>query len=283
MNVNFIKRIFYSILFALLLISCNFTAPLIQHTPPLATVATHTNKGELITAGYYKTANDIRNFGTNDSSRKGYYQKVNGLQVQSSYAINNSVALSSSYMYSKETNGFVLPSGRDSGLFNYKRNLGELGISFYNPLSPNSKWYSSIGMGIGYGNNKTTENRNSTITPTNFYNHDIYKIYFQPSFYNVTQNGHLVLGVKVSMIQFKNVKTSYTAEQRSRKRLFALNSSSNLLADFYCEYIYYIKTLPWLGVQTQFLFSTDLSKKLSYNHNNINAGVGLCIRLRGKS
>jgi hypothetical protein len=161
--------------------------------------------------------------------------------------------------------------------------LGELGISFYNPISANSQWYSSIGFGIGYGNNKTTENRNNNITSNSFYNHDIFKVYIQPSIYTISENNHLILGVKVSMIQFKNVKTSYSLEQRSRKRLFALNSSSNLLADFYCQYIYYIKTLPWIGVQTQFLFSTDLSKKLSYNHNNVNMGVGLCIKLKGKS
>jgi hypothetical protein len=210
MKINFIKRVLYCSFFALILTSCNFTAPLIQHTPPLASIASHTNKGELITAGYYKTAHDIRNFGTNDSSRKGYYQKVNGLQAQSSYAITNSIALSSSYMYSKESNGFVVPTGKDSGIFNYRRNLGELGISFYNPISANSQWYSSIGFGIGYGNNKTTENRNNNITSNSFYNHDIFKVYIQPSIYTISENNHLILGVKVSMIQFKNVKTSYS-------------------------------------------------------------------------
>jgi hypothetical protein len=272
----------YFFILSLIIHSCKIAAPLVQHTPTLANMATHTKEKELVGSVSYSTGKDFRNglFSSNNDS--AYNQAISGIQIQSSYSIKSNIALFANYMSSNEENktSYVLPPNNK---YNYKRNRAEIGISFFNKMDDSKKFYSSIGIGFGLGKSEANEYLNAAILPNYFYNHNIISAYLQPTLYWVLTQLHIAIGMKMSFINFNNVITNYTSIEKTTRKLFTENSSNNFTVDYSLKFAYFLKQFPAIGLQYQAMLTSDLSRKFQSNHNGLNMGVGLCFKINAKN
>ena len=256
--------------------SCE-TASFIQHTPTLANTGQHTEKGELhgnlLYSSGSSTTNNISVSGSNDEP----YEQVNGIQAKGSYSISNSLAIQSSYMHSSEKGGSI-NSNQKNIVYNYNRNITEAGLAFYENLNSNNSLFIEIGTGMGLGNNKATEVSSALVPGGRFYNHNIFKLYVQPSLYYVSKNFCVSVGGKLSHINFNDILTNYTTAERQNRSITTDNKLTTTTLDFFTKFDAFLTKLPWLGFNFQVLNSSDLGRKFNTNQNDNNIGFGLSFR-----
>jgi hypothetical protein len=269
------RTVFLFLLPVVLLASCE-TAEFIQHTPTLANTGQHTTKDQLHSKLLYTTGNSSSNDGGN-SNENNPYESVNGIQAQVSYSISNSLALQSSFMHSSERGGSE-KAGQKKIVYRYNRNITEGGLAFYDNLNIQKTVFIELAGGAGVGTFKATEAISLTTPGGRFYNNNIFKLYLQPSLYYVSENICISGGAKFSAVNFNNITSNYTDEERIKRSITTGNSLHTTTADLFLKTDIFLSKLPWLGLHLQILHSTDLNKKFNYNQNDRNAGIGLSFR-----
>lgn len=265
------------------LASCN-TVKFIQHTPTLANTGQHTARNQLHGKLLYSSGNssanssDINGLGDNNES-------IHGLQAQASYSISNSLALQSSFMHSSEKGASLrnsLTSRPEKIDYNYKRNITEGGLAYYKNLNAKKSFFIELAVGTGFGSYKATE-ANSVIVPGGrFYDHNVFKLYFQPSVYYASSNIVVSVGGKFSSINFNNIKTNYTSQEREARSITTDNKLNISTFDFFMKADFYPAKLPRVGLNLQMLTTTDLQPNYYLNQNDFNVGIGLSFRLNTK-
>ena len=270
------KLLIPAVMFCILQTSCE-TSTFIQHTPTLANTGMHTGKGEFTGNLYYSTGSSSSNSYENGSGASPY-QSVNGIQAQGSFSLFPSFALQAAYMSSDEKGGSK-ENGNKTIVYTYKRNITETGLAYFHAISKDKSFFMELGAGMGFGKYDAKEN-NSTLAPGGrYYNHDVTKFYFQPSFYFLSTNIHLSSGLKFSAISFKNITTDYTLQERESRLLPKYNSYNSATLDFFFKAEFFLNNLPQVGITTQALFSGELGNSYSGYLNDNNYGIGLRFRL----
>ncbi len=278
-----IKFAFYILILSAYCVSCRVVAPLVQHTPTLVNMASHTKANELLGSILYSTGKDFRNgIFTNNNNDSTYSQTVKGIQLQSSFSLKNNIAIFANYMNSAEENktSYIIPPNNK---YTYKRNKLEIGVSFFNNMKDNKKFFSSLGVGIGLGKNNVNEFINTTTTPQNFYKHNILSAHLQPSLYWILLNLHIAIGMRLSYINFNNLITNYTDIEKNKRKLFEGNCSNNFTIDYAAKLEYFLSQFPNVGLQYKLMITSDISRNFFSNYNGVNMGVGLCFKIDGKS
>jgi hypothetical protein len=266
----------YLLAVALILSSCE-TAEFIQHTPTLANTGQHTGKDQLHGKILYSTGSSTSNSGDNTSGNNPY-ESVNGIQAQGSYSFSSKFAFHASYMHSSEKGGSE-NNGQKTIVYNYKRNITEAGLAFFDNIDKDNSFFVEVAAGTGFGKFKTTEVSSLLVPGGRFYDHNVFKLYIQPSLYYASRNLGILAGTKFSSINFGNISTSYSSLERSNRSITTGSSLNTTTLDFFMKTDVYLNQLPWLGFNAQFLYSSDLKKRFNYNQNDWNMGVGLSFRL----
>lgn len=265
-----------SVILLLALSSCE-TASFIQHTPTLANTGQHTGKNQLHGKLLYSTGSSTSNSSDN-SSNTNPYESINGIQAQGSYSISSQLALQSSYMHSSEKGGSE-GNGQTSIVYRYKRNVTEAGIAFFENLDKKNTFFAELAAGTGFGKFNATEVSSLQAPGGRFYNHNVFKLYFQPSIYYASPNLCMGFGLKFASIRFDRIQTDYTNTERETRDITTNSSLRATTIDLFLKTDVFLNSLPWLGFNAQFLYSTDQKKSFNYNQNDWNAGIGLSIRL----
>lgn len=253
--------------------SCT-TASFIQHTPTLANTGQHTGKDQFTGRALYSTGTSTTSSNKNTQGASPY-QSVNGVQLQGSYSVSKSLAIQSSFMHSAEKGGSET-GGSKTIVYNYNRNIAEFGLAYFNSISGSENFYGEVGVGAGIGSYKATENPSGLAPGGRFYNHNVSKIYIQPSIYYVSPNVHIAGGLKFSFLSFTSIKSDYSSDERITRSLPTGDKLSTNTLDYFVKAEFFTNNVPWLGISTQMLFSTDLQRKFNSRQNDNNYGVGLC-------
>jgi hypothetical protein len=269
------RTVLFFLLTLYILSSCT-TAEFIQHTPTLANTGQHTDKGQFTGRALYSTGSSTSNSVDNDQGPSPY-ESVNGFQAQGSYAVSKSLAIQSSFMHSGEKGGSE-DGGTKTIVYNYDRNITEAGLAYFSPISKNKDLFVELGAGTGFGSYKATENASVLVPGGRFYNHNVLKVYLQPSIYYVSKNVQVSGGFKFSIIRFNDIVSDYSPAERETRALPANNNLSTNTLDFFAKADFFTNKLPWLGLHVQLLTSTDLKKQFNTNQNDNNMGLGLCFK-----
>lgn len=272
------RKIFYLAAAILSLVFCSCeTAEFIQHTPTLTNTGQHTGKGQLHGRMLYSTASSSQNSASN-SSGSSPYEKINGIQAQGSYSFASKFAVQASYMHSSEKGGSV-NNGLRNIVFNYNRNIAETGFSFFDNIDKRNSAFVEFAAGAGFGKYNATEPDPAIAPGGGYYNHNVFKLYFQPSLYYASENFCTTLGIRYTSLGFNKITTNYSDDQRKSRSLTTASSIHTNTTDLFLKTDFYLSDLPWLGFTAQFQYCTDLEKKLSTNINDWNAGLGFFFRL----
>lgn len=255
--------------------SCT-TAEFIQHTPTLANTGQHTDKDQFTGKLLYSTGSSSSN-SIVSSSGPSPYEKVRGIQTQGSYSVSNALAVQASYMHGNEEGG-TEESNKKSVVYKYNRNITEAGLAWYKNLDQEKKFFIEIGTGTGFGRFKTTEVTSVIAPGGRFYDHSVLKLYLQPSVYYVTKNFCFSSGFKLAHINFNNIETNYSDLERTNRSITTEDKLSTTTLDYFVKGDAFLSELPWIGVNFQFLRSSDLGKKFNLNQTDSNFGIGLCFR-----
>ena len=260
---------------SLLLASCD-TARFIQHTPTLANTGQHTDEGQLHGKVLYSSGSSSVN-SVDLNSTDNPYQLIQGLQLQGSYSFRKKMAFQLSHMYSAEKGGSDI-SGQKTVIYRYKRNVTEAGISFFDNIDPQQHLFVELAGGLGFGKYNATEISSLLAPGGRFYDHNVFKVYLQPAMYATSKNFGLALGFKFSSVNFGNISTNYSSDERTDRFITTASSLHTTTMDYFMKGNLFLNKLPWLGLNAEFLWSTDLGKNFSGAQNDWNTGIGLAFR-----
>jgi hypothetical protein len=255
--------------------SCT-TAEFIQHTPTLANSGQHTDKnqfsGNLLYSSGSSTSNSIVN-----NPGPSPYEKVRGVQAQGSYSLSTSLVVQASYMHSDEEGGSI-NANQKNFVYDYSRNIAEGGLAYYKNLNQQRNTFIEIAAGSGLGSFKTTEANSILVPGGRYYNHQVLKLYLQPSVYYTSNNFCVSVGFKYAYINFNDIKTNYSDIERTNRSITTDDHLSTSTLDFFTKADVFLTKLPWLGLSLQFLRSKDLGKKFYLNQTDSNFGIGVRFR-----
>ncbi|MBN8686291.1 MAG: hypothetical protein J0M10_04715 [Chitinophagales bacterium] len=269
------KQFLPAVLLVSFFTSCT-TANFIQHTPSLVQSGTHTEKGEFTGRALYSTGSSSSNTVEN-STGASPYQQVRGFQAQGSYAVDDHFAVQGSFMHSGEKGGST-ENGVKSIVYDYNRNVAEAGLAFYQALGDKSNFYFELGGGAGLGSYKAKELSSLLVPGGRYYDHSVFKLYVQPSFYFISPNVHVQTGFKFASVNFNNIKSNYTSLEKQSRDLTLEPKLNTTVIDFFFRTDIYLPGLPWLGFSGQTQVSSELQKKFNTNINDNNYGIGVCFR-----
>ncbi len=270
------RFILFSVVVVCTFSSCEI-AEFIQHTPTLANTGQHTGKDQLHGKVLYSTGSSTSNSG-NTIDGTNPYESVNGIQGQGSYSFHSKFAFHASFMHSSEKGGSET-NGQKNIVYNYKRNITETGFTFFDDLNKANSLFFELAAGTGFGKFNASEVSSILAPDGRFYNHNVFKLYLQPSFYYASRNLCMAAGTKFSAIKFSSISTNYTSNERTTRSINNGTSLQTNTLDFFMKTDVYLNQIPWLGFNVQFLYSSDIKKKFNYNQNDWNTGIGLSFRL----
>jgi len=241
----------------ILLASCR--SPRYAYSPSAHNVPVLAKKGDSKLGVLYSTspADDV----IDDRSR--------GIDAQGAVAITDHFAIQGNYFYRWEkTRG-----GDDSATVRYIRNMGEFGIGYYIPLTPKKNIIFQLFGGGGIGKYSFTDNSKNGF---NYHDADITKIYLQPAFiFRSPGSFSTSLSMRTSMIQFRNIKTSYSSNLLSDYRLDSLSDRAKWFFEPAFTGSFGFKGLPGFRIEFQAGLSLLLThnRYIDYRYSNFSIGT----------
>jgi hypothetical protein len=276
------RSIFYLIL---LLLSYSCKTPRYIYSPSAPNNPYFTEKDQTKLSGYYSAGGD-------NNSLSG--EKNNGFDLQAAYSIADHWALTVSYFNRREKDIFPYRGHNffDSSAVNYQRNLTEIGGGYFMMLSPSNASYFRNGTaitfniygGVGFGKFSIRDVGKDTagLTYSRYHNANVIKWFVQPSFNFITGKYFLFSLIdKISFIHYKNISTSYTADELN---YFELNRLSGKTVTFFEPSFNMQIGIPepdWLKIDGGFTFTSGLGLKGAPNLKSrcFNASIGLTFNL----
>ena len=251
-------------LFILIIIAASCSTPRYAYSPSAHNVPVLIKKGDSKLGAVYST-----NF-TGEEKIDGELvdNRSRGVDVHGAVAITDHFAIQASYFYRWEkTNG-----GNDSATIRYNRNLGEFGIGYYVPMTPKKNVIFQLFGGGGIGKFSFTDN---SIYGYNFHQADITKIYLQPAFIFKSHGSFASsISLRSSILQFRNIKTSYSASQLADYNLDSLNNRAKWFFEPAFTGSFGFKGVPGFRIEFQGGLSFLASRKyMDYRIVNFSLGA----------
>lgn len=264
-------------LLPLLLFSACTTAEFIQHTPTLANTGMHRDKGDFAGRFFYSTGSASINSSSN-SSGPSPYDALNGLQAQGSVAAGRQIALQVSHMYSREKGGST-ENGNHRIVYNYRRNITEAGLAWFYPFGPKKDFFMEIAGGTGLGRYTSSEVASLQLPGGRFYNHNVFKLYFQPTVYFRSRHFNAGAGMKFARQSFGAISTNYSSDEKAAREILDVSRLNTGTTEVFFRLEWFPKGLEWLGISAHAQQGGETSQKMGGNINDSNFGLGLCFRL----
>lgn len=237
-----------------------------MYSPSAHNVPVLVNKGDSKVGAVYST-----NFtGEERIDGETFDNRSRGVDVHGAVAITSHFAIQASYFYRWEkTTG-----GSDSTTVRYNRNLGELGIGYYLPMTPKKNVIFQLFAGGGIGKFSFTDQ-----STNGFYFHDanITKIYLQPAFiFKTPASFTSSISLRTSILQFRNISSNYSAGQLSDYNLDSLNNRAKLFFEPAFTGSFGFKNLPGFRIEFQGGVSFLASRKY-FDYRMANFSIGTWI------
>jgi hypothetical protein len=246
--------------------SCN--TPRYIYSPSAHNVPVLTKKGDSKIGAVYST--NLTGEETRDG--KAIDNRSRGIDAHGAVAITDNWAIQASHFYRWEKS----TGGPDSLTLKYQRNLTEIGIGYYMPLNEKKNVFFQIFVGGGIGKFSFSDRDKSGY---NFHEANITKIYLQPAML-FRSKGSLTNAVSVrgSIINYRNIKTSYTASQLEDYNLDNLNNRAKVFIEPAYTGSFGFKNVPGLRFEFQAGLSFLMARSyVDYRIINFSAGTWLDI------
>jgi hypothetical protein len=248
---------------AIIVIAVSCSTPRYVYSPSAHNVPVLTKKGDSKLGAVYSTnlAGEEKRDGNLIDNRS------RGVDIQGAVAITDHFAVQASYFYRWEkTTG-----GSDSTTIRYNRNLGEIGIGYYIPLTNKSNVIFQLFGGAGLGKFSFTDNAKSGF---NFHEAGITKIYLQPAFLFRSKGSFTSsISLRSSIIQYRNIKTSYSASQLNDYNLDSLGNRAKIFFEPAFTGSFGFKNIPAFRIEFQGGLSFLASRKY-FDYRIVNFSVG---------
>ncbi len=269
------------IIFLLAGILCFFasctTAEFIQHTPTLVHSGMHTDKNQFTGRALYSSGSSTNN-SVDNSTGPSPYQSLNGVQAQGSYSVAPNLAVTGSFMYSGEKGGSEENQVKTL-VYDYKRNVTEAGLAFFQPFSDRKNFFFEAAAGTGFGKYRATE-QNSTLVPGGrFYDNNVFKLWLQPSFYFISPYVHISTGVKIASIHINSIQTNYTLTERETREITTAPKLRTTTTDWFFRTEIFIPGAEWIGFSAITQQTVDSKRRFNSNINDSNYGLGIVLKL----
>jgi hypothetical protein len=223
------------------------------------------------------------NYSTNADSRSTNNQytrnRSNGIDVQGAYAITNHVGVQASYFTRTERTVSNQDNDNyfDSSVIRYNRNLFEFGAGYFTPIDDKGKVFFQVFGGLGFGKFKFTDNGKDQSQSIYSRHHDanIMKYYIEPS---ITFKPKPViaasLSARFSIVNFKNINTDYTIDEKKELKLDSLNRYASVFFEPSFVNSYGFNKLPGLRIEYQLGLSMLASRQIM-DYRRFNFSIGL--------
>jgi len=256
------KGLSYLLIFMMLIVSsCNI--PRYAYSPAAHNVPVLTKKGDSKIGAVYST-NAV---GQEEKDGAKIDNRTRGYDLHGAVAITNGFAIQAGHMYRWEkTEG-----GPDTVNIRYKRNLTEIGLGYYLPLSDQKNIFFQVFGGAGLGKFSFTD---ADKTSSNYHQANITKVYLQPAILFKSKGSFTTsVALRFSGINYSKIKTSYTASQLSDHHLDDLGGRSKWFFEPATVSSFGFKGLPGLRFEVQgglsFLMAKDY---IDYRKSNFSIG-----------
>jgi len=269
------KTIIALLLLAFSFSLCSCYTPRYVYSPSAHNVPVLLKKGDSKIAANY-SANLAGNNQKSNVSTKG---TSSGYDLQSAYAVTNHFALQLNYYHRKERNAGDFDAGyNDSVVLNYKRNLTEIGVGYFHVLNKNAMV--QVFGGVGFGQSSFTDNGRdqNNVYRSKYHSMDVTKIFIQPALSVKIERYVASFSSRLSIIYFKNIKTSYNATELDNYKLDSLSYSPRAFWEPCMVNTFGFKKLPGLQLEFQMGFAFLMSRRF-VDARSFNFSTGLLFDL----
>lgn len=246
--------------------SCN--TPRYIYSPSAHNVPVLTQKGDSKIGAVYST-----NL-TGQEERDGAKidNRSRGFDLHGAVAISDNWAIQANHFYRWEKS----TGGPDTITLKYQRNLTEIGIGYYLPLSERKNIFFQFFAGAGLGKfSFTDKDKNGS----NFHEANITKIYLQPAMLFRTKGSFTnAISLRASIINYRNIKTSYNATQLDDYNLDNLADRAKVFFEPAYTGSFGLKGVPGLRLEFQAGLSFLMARTfVDYRVINLSAGASIDI------
>jgi hypothetical protein len=190
--------------------------------------------------------------------------RSSGIDLQGAYAINKKFAVQLNYFSRTEKNGGNYSTSLDSAVIHYKRKLTEFGAGYYARLNTGSSLIFQLFAGAGFGDFDFIDNGKDAnqVAYSRYHHAGILKLFIQPAFqYQDKKRVAASLSSRVSVINFRKVKTNYSRQEQENFELDRITSSPAVFWEPAFINTFGFKKLPGFFLEYQAGLSLLMSRR----------------------
>jgi len=234
------------------------------YSPSAQNVPVLTKKGDSKLGAVYSTnfaGEVVRDERTIDNRSRGF-------DLQGAVALSDNWAIQASHFYRWEKS----TGGPDSLTLKYQRNLTEIGVGYYMPINTKKNVFFQFFAGAGLGKFSFSDKDRFGY---NSHEANITKIYLQPAILFRSKGSFTnSVSLRGSIINYRNIKTTYNASQLEDYKLSNLNSRSKLFIEPAYTGSFGFKNVPGLRFEFQAGLSFLMAQTfVDYRVFNFSAGT----------
>jgi hypothetical protein len=249
--------------------------PRYAYSPSAHNVPLLTGKGDAKLGASF-SSNIIGSSTVNGVKRQG---KANGTDIQGAYAFKKKWALQGNFFSRREINEGDFSLYRDSAVIRYKRNMFELGAGYFKKLNEDGRLMFQFFAGVGTGKFSFTDDGQDAnrVGYSKFHRSTVYKFYVQPVWmYQGEKKIAASLSSRFSFINYRNIRTDYTASELEKFQLFELSRGPVLFWEPAFVNAIGFKKLPGVYLEYQVGMSLLMSRRfIDGRFFNFSAGVNI--------
>lgn len=239
--------------------------PRYAYSPVAHNVPVITQKGDGKVGISYSTNPSGREVDDDDVKRE---DRSKGFDLQGAYAISDNWAIQIAHARRWEkTTG-----GSDSSTVKYDRNLTELGVGYYFPLTSKKKAFFQLFGGGGWGKFSFTD-----ASKYGYFYHEanVVKIYIQPAMLFRSKGSFSTsIAIRGSIMSFNAIRTNYNSSQLEDFSLDSLGSGSRFFIEPGFVSSFGFKNVPGLRIEFQGGLSALIARReLDFRPVNLSIGT----------
>ena len=270
------NQILFAVISIMLFASCD--TPRYAYSPNAHNMPLLAKQFDSKISASYSTNADITSNSSNNSNKYSR-NRSNGYDLQGAVAVTNHIGVQGNYFSRTErTNGNAYNG--DSSVVRYKRSLAEFGAGYFTSINKRNKIFFQVFAGIGFGKLSLTDasRDNNGIQYNRFYKSDIRKYYIEPAIiFRSKEVFAASISTRISIIDFKNVNTDYTQDEKMSYKLDSLNRYSTVFFEPAFVNSFGFNKLPGFRIEYQLGFSVpiDLNSQPILDYRPFNFSLGL--------
>ncbi len=259
------KKLFSPCLFILLIIiAVSCTTPRYIYSPSAHNVPVLIKKGDSKIGAVYSTnavGQETKDGAEIDNRSRGY-------DLQGAVAVTNNFAIQAGHFYRWEKTA----GGPDSITIKYKRNLTEIGLGYYMPISDKKNAFFQVFAGAGLGRFSFTDTDKSGIK---YHQANITKIYLQPAVLFKSKGSFTTsIAVRFSGMNYSKIITNYSPGELSDYHLDDLSGRAKWFFEPATVSSFGFKNIPGLRFEVQGGLSFLMARNyLDYRKFNFSIGT----------